>query len=240
MCKTETMQENSQDMKIATTIDINYDTRDLVAFANKAEKLCNEYKGYIEYSDLSNDSYNITLHLPHEYENDFFTSLSENEEIANKSISNENVTSEYSQTTAEIKSYQTEYDRLLVLMDKAESTADLLTIESRLSELRAKLDYLHSNKTSLDNKVDYLTIRIRAELVGYNNEQKESFTKRIKTEFQDNILEIIDTFKELIIRLIVRSPQIIMMLILFKIVWSIRRKNKKLPKKKNIKELSKI
>mgnify|MGYP002226154573 CR=1 FL=1 len=53
---------------------------------------------------------------------------------------------------------QTEQERLLQLLEQAESIEDIITIEQRLSDVRYQLESMESQLRSYDNQVDYSTV----------------------------------------------------------------------------------
>ena len=56
------------------------------------------------------------------------------------------------------KELETEQQRLLELLETAESLDDILTIESRLTEVQYELDSKESQLRTYDNQIDYSTV----------------------------------------------------------------------------------
>ena len=72
----------------------------------------------------------------------------------------QNVSSEVRDLESRIKALRTSVDRLIALMAEADTTADLIAIESALSERQANLESLESQKRSLDDLVQLSTYTI--------------------------------------------------------------------------------
>ena len=70
----------------------------------------------------------------------------------------ENVTLQYVSTKSRVEALETEQKRLLELLEEAGSMEDLLTIESRLTDVRWELENYASQLRVLDNQVDYSTV----------------------------------------------------------------------------------
>ena len=75
-------------------------------------------------------------------------------------INSTDVTSQSQDLDARITALRTSVDRLLSLMSKATTTADLITIESALSERQASLESLESQKRGLDDQVALSTVTL--------------------------------------------------------------------------------
>ena len=78
--------------------------------------------------------------------------------VANISISKQDVTLQSKDLDARITALRTSVNRLIDLMSKAATTADLISIETALSERQANLEGLESQKRFLDDQVDLSTI----------------------------------------------------------------------------------
>lgn len=73
----------------------------------------------------------------------------------------QNVTAEVRDLESRIKALSTSVDRLIVMMADADTTADLISIESALSERQANLESLEAQKRSLDGLVELSTFTIQ-------------------------------------------------------------------------------
>ncbi len=71
-----------------------------------------------------------------------------------------NVTSQAQDLDARISALRASVDRLITLMADADTTADLISIESALSERQANLESLESQKRSLDDQVQLSTFEV--------------------------------------------------------------------------------
>jgi hypothetical protein len=80
--------------------------------------------------------------------------------VEDVSISKQDVTSHAQDMDARITALQASVSRLVDLMSKAATTADLITIESALSQRQADLESLESEKRSVNDQVDLSTITL--------------------------------------------------------------------------------
>lgn len=80
--------------------------------------------------------------------------------VLDSSLTSQDVTSQSQDLDARITALRTSVDRLVALMAKADSTADLIAIESALSERQANLESFEAQKRVLDSQVELATISV--------------------------------------------------------------------------------
>ena len=108
---------------------------------------------YYQYADL-------IIRVPAENLDHFISQVGEKANITSTSESTENVTLTYISTQSRVEALETEQKRLLELLENAETMEDLLTIESRLTDVRWELENYASQLRVLDNQVNYSTIHL--------------------------------------------------------------------------------
>jgi len=102
----------------------------------------------------------LTVRIPSEKVNDTVEQLRELGEVTDISIDKQDVTAVAQDLDARITALQASVDRLLGLMSQAATTADLIAIETSLSERQASLESLQAQKRSLDDQIDLSTISL--------------------------------------------------------------------------------
>jgi hypothetical protein len=80
--------------------------------------------------------------------------------VEDVSISKQDVTAHSQDLDARITALHASVDRLIALMSKATTTADLITIESALSQRQSDLESLEAEKRSIVDQVDLSTITL--------------------------------------------------------------------------------
>ena len=89
---------------------------------------------------------------------------------------------------------ETEQQRLLELLETAESLDDILTIESRLTEVQYELDSKESQLRTYDNQIDYSTVYLDInEVVRYTPQEQKGTWERISTGFRENLYSVLRT-----------------------------------------------
>jgi hypothetical protein len=80
--------------------------------------------------------------------------------VESMSINHTDVTTQRVDLDARIDALQTSVKRLLELMSKAGSVADLLAAESSLTQRQAELDSLRAQRATLGDEISYATINV--------------------------------------------------------------------------------
>ena len=233
----ETVTESgaATNRKLITTIHINAETEDFDKSRSLVENKINELGGYIENSSIYNEekSANYTIRIPADKADSLITALEGNNNITSKSVNVEDVTLSYADTESRKKALKTEEERLLKIMESAETVEDLITVESRLSEVRYELESIESQLRTYDNKIDYTTVYLYLEEVErYTPVEKETAGQRISKGFVDSLESIGNGFVEFFIWFVVHIPQLIVAAIFVGIIVLIVKAIEKSSKKK--------
>lgn len=102
----------------------------------------------------------LTVRIPTEALTATLESLGELGDVERVEQSKQDVTSQARDLQARITALRTSVDRLITLMASADTTADLISIESALAERQSNLESLESQKRSLDDQVDMSTFTV--------------------------------------------------------------------------------
>ena len=127
----------------------------------------NGFSGYIEESYTYNGSNyygrgtrnaSMTIRIPAQQLDAFLSSVSEVSNVISRNDSVSDVTLQYVDMESHKKALTAEQDRLLELLEQAESVEDIITIESRLSDVRYQIESMESQLRTLQNQVSYSTV----------------------------------------------------------------------------------
>lgn len=187
--------------KLIKTVSMSMETKEFDPLLENIRSKVEELGGYIENSEISGSSYYsvqgnryawMTLRIPADKLDGFVTIVSELGNVTSKNESVQDITLRYVDVESHKKALETEQDRLLELLEKAESMEDIITIESRLSELRYELQSYGSTLRTYDNQVNYSTVSIsisEVERVTPVIEEK-TFFEEIRYRLSDNLYDI--------------------------------------------------
>jgi len=232
--------------KLIRSVYMEAETLEFDTFLQDLASRVNGIGGYIERSSVSGNGYNydryryanMTLRIPSEKLDSFITGISEFCNIVYKDESVEDITLRYVDVESRKKALEVEQERLLSLLEKAETVEDIIVIETRLSEVRYELESYGSQLRTYDNKVDYSTVNIDIrEVERVTPVAEESVWDRIRNGVGESIYDILRDAKNLVIGFIIDLPYIIVwaiiLFLLYKLVKIIYHK----VRKRNISEM---
>lgn len=244
---TEAGTYNDSARKLIKTYNIDIETEHFSEMMSFVDRTVNELHGYIESESTYNGSNgydrrnsSLTIRIPKANVEVFIQKVGNEGNITRENLSVEDVTLQYVDTESKKASYEIEQQRLLDLLDKAESIEDILTIEERLSVVRYQLESMGSQLRTYDNLVDYATVYLYIdEVKAYTPPVPETYGDRLANAFVDSVESVFEGLKNFLVWLIGAIPVILILavvgLIIFFIVRAIIRSDKKRNEKKKAK-----
>lgn len=202
--------------KLIKNLHLSAETEDFDTLLPGVENCIAQLGGYVENSEIFHGgaydanvlrNARMTVRIPAEKLPEFVDQLSGISNITSSSETTEDVTLTYSDTESRVKALEVERDRLLALMEKAETTQDLLEIESRLTEVRYQLESAASRLKLYDNLVSYSTVHLDIQEVrALTPTQAPTVWQRLSTGFTDNLKGLGNFFVNLFVFLISALP----------------------------------
>ncbi len=206
--------------KIIYAADVTVETTTFDETVAGVTELVGRYDGWIESSSISGSNYyqkakgtastrdaSFTLRIPSRRFNELMESLSALGNIPYSHIYTENVTSQYVDTQARLKAYQTQEARLLEMMELAESVEDVIIIEDRLTELRYRIESLQSTLNNWD--------RLKEE---------PSYWQELKDALKQGFRNAGQIIKDLLVFLIEILPVLIILIpVVWLLIWLIKK-----------------
>lgn len=251
--KLERVNESAEttQRKLIKTVNMDVETQEFDALMSSVQSQVKNLGGYIENMDTYNGSMyyshrsgirnaNMTIRIPKENLDGFLNTISDISNVIRRSDSEEDVTLTYVDLESHKVALETEYTRLLELLEKAETVEDIITIENRLSNLRYQMESMESQLRTYDNKVDYSTIHLNIDEVEVLTPvEEETAWERISTGFKDSLKDIKEGFVEFGIWFIVNIPYLIIWAIVITVIVVVIKLLKKHSKKKKEKRAQK-
>lgn len=191
--------------------------KDAGGFSEAESERDNDYYWYSHSSGSGSTRYlSITARIPSEKFEDFINSLSGDGKVMSRSVNAENISQVYANKETYKKSLEKEQERLLEMMDKAETIEDMITVESRLSEVERQLNVYKTDLAQMDKDVEFSTVYIELKEVKRYTEEVSSttFGEELKYAFEDAISSF-KNFCEGIILFVVRNfPYLIILAVI--------------------------
>jgi hypothetical protein len=152
------------DRKVVQNAEITLKVQDVTAAADKITNLNQTNGGYTVNSHIYRNgeqiSADLTLKTPQPKLTAFITDIAAFGEVTDKRISSEDVTEQYYDAEARLKVMRAKEERLLSLLDKANSITDIISIENELGQTRSEIEVLTGRLKYLTNAVDYSAVHI--------------------------------------------------------------------------------
>lgn len=228
--------------KIIKNAELSVETRDFDGFTSTLNAIVGELGGYVQSSSQganrrTNLRYaDMTLRIPAEKLETFISRTEGAATVTYRNIYTDDVTMSYVDTESHLKALRTEQDALLALLEKAESVEDLITIQSRLSEVRYEIESYESRLRTFDDQIDYSTVYLNLKEVERESQVTpetagEEISRRLSENWQDLGEWLrrfgIDFVSNLPYILIVVVPMGIAVLVIVLIAKSYRRRHPK-------------
>ena len=212
--------EVSTEQKLIKRVNMDAETEDLEALLPQLLAEISALGGYVESQEIYNgSSYSssryrnawLTIRVPAENLDGLVAQVKGTSNVVSYSESVEDVTLTYVDMETRILVLETERDRLLELMEKAETMSDLLEIEARLTDVRSNLESINSQLKVLANQVSYATIELYINQVkAYTEVEEQTVWQRIASGFKKNLVNIGEDLVDFFVWAVTYSPQLIL------------------------------
>jgi uncharacterized DUF497 family protein len=166
---TETTEEPSKTQKIERMLIkeayIDFETNDLDLSRNNIVEVTKKYKGYIA-SDRTNNLSNknnttIVVRIPSvDFDSFLYDATKSIENFDRKDIDVKDVTEEFLDVQARLKTKKELESRLLTLVKQSSKIADIIEIEKQLTELRSDIESIEGRLKYLQSQVSMSTLTI--------------------------------------------------------------------------------
>ena len=193
--------------KLIYTADLELETLDFDAAVQALDELTQALGGYYESSSMNDSgSYRrayYTVRIPAgNYRAFLDDAAGENCHVLSKQEYTEDVSERYYDTAGRLETQQTKLARLQQLLLEAEDMADIITIESAISETEELIDRLSGQLRRYDALVDYSTVDISLrEVKVYEPEPDPTYGTRLGSAFVDGLKGFAEGLGDILIAL---------------------------------------
>lgn len=227
--------------KLIKNVNMSVETREFESLISMVEEKAGELGGYIQDSSIYNGSSygtyhgtryaSLTIRVPQEKLDGFIHDVEGISNVVRCSQNVEDVTLTYVDLESHKKALETEQERLLQILEAAETVEDIITVESRLSQVRYELESMASQLRTYDNLVAYSTVYMEIEEVEeLTPVVVETTGQRIVRGFTNSIKSIGRDIREFFVSLIIHLPYLVVWGIIIAavvfVVIRLRRKKK--------------
>ena len=213
------VQDNTR--KLIRNVDMTVETEAFDELLQNVQGRITSFGGYVESSDVYNgsgyyDGYgnlrsaNLTARIPAEKLDEFLSLVSEMSNVTRKNESVTDVTLQYVDMQSHKEALLAEQKRLLELMEQAESIDDIISLESRLSEVRYQIESMESQLRTFDNQVSYSTVYLYVEEVKkYTPVEEPGRLQKMTEGFVDSLQGVGNGFLDFCIGFVIALPYLV-------------------------------
>ena len=221
--------------KIIYSADATVETTQFENTISALEAMIENAGGWVEsssvtganYSTISrgsktNRSANYTVRVPNNKFDEMMSSLPALGNVPRSHVYTENVTSQYYDTQARLTTYQAQEQRLLELLDKAETVSDVIEIENELTEVRYRIESMQTSLRNWDRRVSWSTIHLTVnEVSEYTPEVQKGYGERLKEALMEGLDNLSWYFVDFVEALPVLAFFLLLLIILILIIKSV-------------------
>lgn len=222
--------------KLIERLYYQIETLDFDSSVKQLENLYQSLGGYVQEANRDGSSYrglrsaHYVLRIPQEKAAQAKEKADSLGNVIRTETSTQNVTDEYYDIEARLKSLRTQEERLLALLEKSGSLEDIVQLEQALSEVTYEIEKLTGTLRSYDSLISYMTITIDLNEVTKETEiQKAPVTlgDRISTQFRDTMKGLGAFGEGLLIFLVGCSPILLLTAAIVAIILLLVRRSRK-------------
>ncbi len=238
----------AQDRKLIKNASMEVETENFDQLDAAIENRTKAAGGYIESRQVNGSSIydgaagrryaSYTIRIPAEKIDGFIEDITGRANVLSQSSYVEDVTLQYVDTASRITSLETQRDRLLEMLDSAETVEDMITIESELANVRYELERYASMLRMYDNRITYATLNISVSEVKKLTDTAEPVTvgERIRKGISNSFVNVVEGVGNFFIGLIICLPYLILLLLVGVLVWLIVRACRRAAGKRRMKK----
>lgn len=216
---------NMLDKKIIQNANIQIEVYNFDSAAKSLKDMATQSGGYTENFNSSVTFYDsqknielktgsITLRIPSNHYSSIINSIHSLGKILSENESGEDITLQYVDTQSLLNTKQIEEQRLLSIMERADSVEDLILLEQRLTAVRSEIETYTQRLNSWDKLVEFSTIQVFIDQKPSDNVQPSNLNVRMTNAFTDSIYDVKIALESLAVWIAKALPIIILVIAL--------------------------
>lgn len=247
--ESESIQPQQTERKLIKNVDLQVETETFDELFVKVNDKTESLGGYVENSYMYNGSSfygngnrdaSLTIRIPADHLDEFLSAVSEVSNVISRNDSVTDITLQYVDLESRKEALMVEQDRLLELMEQAETIEDIIALESRLSEVRYELESMESRLRTYDNQVSYSTVYLHIQEVTKLTPVKEqTIGEKITTGFTESLYGVGNGLLNFGIGFIIKLPYLVVWAIVIAVFVLIIKGIRKAGKKRKAKKAQK-
>ncbi len=206
--------------KLIRNVELKVETKGFDTLVADLDARVAEMGGFVETSRISGTAYEavnnersayIVYRIPSAKVDTFLTHIGENSNILEKSENTQDVTLTYVDLESRIKTLEAEKIALTGLLEKADSTSEILSIRSQLNDVIYRYESAMAQLRALSDQVDFSTITMTIEeVIEYTETVKEENRwEKLSKGFIRSCKDVGDGFLNVCIFILINLPHLL-------------------------------
>lgn len=220
--------------KLIKTVDITAETLEFDTFINDLKAAVESFGGYLESSSEQGFSYgyegnsryaSYTIRVPEDQVDAFTQKLGEMSNVTYQSEQVEDVTLQYTDVQTRIDALKLQQEKLLELMENADSMDDIIALEERISDVSAELEYYQSVMNRYNNQISYSTVNLSLYEVEVQTQTTEiTMIDRMKQGLSQTFTDMAEGFEDFLVSLVSALPYLVIIAVVVIVIVLICKK----------------
>ena len=168
--------------KIIFIASLSIEVEEVEAAVDRARAVAESLGGFVEHLSSSGGSEtpraDLTIRIPQTGFSDALEHIESLGEVQFRNLGSEDVTEQFIDLGARLKSSMAEEKSLLALLERSNSVTEILTVERELTRVRADIERAQGRLNFLERRVDLATIQVSLFLPGLGLPTRPSPTSR--------------------------------------------------------------
>ena len=224
--KTDSVTPGEQQMdglhtgrKLIKNVTMRLETKEFDMFNAELNARITAYGGYIQSSSVDGGSYysknyrryaTVTARIPAEKLDAFISGVSEIANVTSRSENTNDVTLSYYDMESHVKALRSEYETLLGILEKCTELKDVISVQSRITEVLYQIESYQSKLNNYDNLVAFSTVTMNiSEVERETVVNPETLGERISAGFRETVADISEGLEDFTVDFIVNLPYLL-------------------------------
>lgn len=218
--------------KLVYTADLELESTDFDSARDALQTAVEANGAWLEYSQMNGSAEDqdrylyYTVRVPVDNYSAFLDQAGQSGSVLSLNESAEDVTANYVDVEARIDSLEAQRDRLNELAAQAGTTADLLEIESQLSDVQYQLESYTRQLRALDGQITYSTVDVTLREVATLTPTGVTFPEKLGDAFSGGWASFVAFLQGLILTLVYLWPLLLLAAVVVLVVRSLTRRHR--------------
>ena len=216
---TQTSSGHTTGRKLIKNVNPRLETKEFDAFTAELNARITAFGGYIQSSSVDGGSYysknyrryaTVTARIPAEQLDAFVNGVSEIANVTSRSENTNDVTLSYYDMESHVKALRSEYDTLVGILEKCTELKDVISVQSRITEVLYQIESYQSQLNNYDNLVAYSTITMNiSEVERETVVDPETMGERIAAGCSETIADISGDLEDFAVDFVINLPYLL-------------------------------